>query len=284
MKPLHIQKKKASKLVTKTAIYIILLFVAALILFPLLNIIIVSINTEKDLVANPLNIPKSINFENYIYAWEKSKFLLYGFNTVVVCMMTITMNVICASLAAYAIDRFEFKEVKSSYYYFMMGIFVPIQVIILPLFKNLKATGLMNNLFGLAIIYTATTLPLSILMFTGFYKTIPKELDESALVDGCKPFKCFWRIIFPLSKVVVATVTVLISLEVWRDFFIPLVVVTSPSKKTLTSGLLNLMSEFSVEWTKFSAAMVMQAIPIIILFLLLQKYFTKGVVSGAVKG
>lgn len=270
--------------VSKTVVYVILLFVTVLILFPLLNILIISINTEKDLVANPLNIPRSMNFENYIYAWEKSKFLLYGFNTVAVCLMTVVMNVICASLAAYAIDRFEFKEVKGSYYYFMMGIFVPIQVIILPLFKILKTTGLMNTLFGLSIIYTATTLPLSILMFAGFLKTIPKELDESAFVDGCKPFRCFRKIIFPLSKVVIATVTVLICLEIWRDFFIPLVVSTSPSKKTLTAGLLNFMSDFSVEWTKFSAAMVMQAIPIIILFLSLQKYFTKGVVSGAVKG
>ena len=272
------------KFVSQTIVYLLLIMAALIIFFPLLNILIVSLNVEKELVTNPLNIPQRFNLDNYIYAWEKSKFLLYFFNTVFVCICTVTCNVIFTSMASYAISRFNYRGIKLSYYYFIMGIFVPIQVIILPLFKTLKIIGLLNTLFGMALVYTATTMPLSILLFTGFFKTIPRELDESALVDGCRPLQCFWAIIFPLSRVIIASATVLICLEIWRDFFIPLVITISPLKKTLAVGLLNFMSDFAVEWTKFSAAMVIQVIPIIVIFLSLQKYFVKGEISGAIKG
>lgn len=270
--------------VAQSGTYLTLGITSILILFPLINILIVSVNTERDLMVNPLNFRWPPCFQNYIYAWEESSYLLYLFNTVGVALMAIIIVVFCASLASYAIDRFAFKEVKAAYYYFMLGIFMPIQVIILPLFRMLRMVNMLNSLIGLAIVYAAISLPLAIIIFTGFMKSIPRELDESAEIDGCHPFQTFWFVILPLVKTVLATVTVLVSLDIWRDFFIPMILSTSPVKKTLASGLLVFQSEFSVQWTKFSAAMTLQAIPIIILFLSLQKYYTKGITAGSVKG
>jgi raffinose/stachyose/melibiose transport system permease protein len=121
------------------------------------------------------------------------------------------------------------------------------------------------------------------MLFVGFYKSIPKELDECATIDGCNPFQIYWKVILPLSKSVMATVTILSGLQVWREFFIPLVIITTPMKKTLSVGLLHFMSRFSFDWTPMCAAMIIQTLPIIVLFLLLQKYFIGGMVSGAVK-
>lgn len=275
---------KASRFKGNLIAYLVVGLIGAVVLLPLLNLVLISFNQEKALIYNPLSIPKSLGFENYAIAWVRSKYSMYGKNTVIVCLIAVSLNLICSSMAAYAIDRFRAKLIKNSYYYFMVGVFVPIQVIILPLFKIFKMTRLMNTLIGLAIIYTATSLPLAIMLFTGFMKSIPKELDEAASIDGCSPFGIYLKIILPVSKTIITTIAIFVSLEVWRDFFIPLVIVTEPKQKTLTAGLLNFSTEFTVEWTKFSAAMILQALPIVILFVCLQKYFTEGIVSGAVKG
>ncbi|MCL2320605.1 MAG: carbohydrate ABC transporter permease [Oscillospiraceae bacterium] len=205
-------------------------------------------------------------------------------NTVIVVIITVVVTIISASLCAYGIRRFKFKEVQAVYYIVISGLFVPIQAVILPIFRLLKSIGLINTLPGLALIYIGVNIPLSMILFTGFYKSIPIELEEAATIDGCSPMGAYWRIIFPLSKTIISTLIILVGLNIWKDFFIPLVVITTPQNKTLAFGLLAFVNEFTLDWTHLCAAMVMQSIPIIVLFLFLQKYFVSGVVSGAIKG
>jgi raffinose/stachyose/melibiose transport system permease protein len=190
-----------------------------------------------------------------------------------------------SSICAYGMRRYKFREIKFLYYLLLTGFFIPDQVIILPLFKLLKLFHLIDTLLGLIVVYAGKGLAFAMMLYVGFYKSIPKELDESSMIDGCGPFRTYWRILLPLTRPVIATVTILSGLAIWRDFFIPLVLIITPSKKgTLALGMLRFMGAFSIEWTKMCAAMVIHTVPIIILFLLLQKYFVSGIITGSVKG
>lgn len=274
------QKNEVSNKILAAA----MLLISLLMIFPLLYIAIISVSDISSFSKNMFSFIGDLRLSNYAEAWKRAKFTQYGFNTIVVLATALTLIVLTSSLCAYGVRRFKFKEVGFMYYFLISGLFIPVQAVILPLFKTLKTFGLLNSLIGLAIVYTALQLPLSMMIFTGFYKSVPKELEESATIDGCGPMKAFWLIIFPLSKTTVATVAILCGLTIWRDFFIPMVITTVPEKKTLGVGLLSFVDEFSMDWTKMCAAMVMQTIPIIVLFLSLQRYFIGGAVAGAVKG
>jgi raffinose/stachyose/melibiose transport system permease protein len=257
-----------------------------LIILPIFYILTVSVSSPQGFADNFFSFLSDFKVENYVIAWTQGRISTYMLNTVVVCVVAISIVIFTASFCAYGISRFnhKYKEVGLVYYLIISGLFIPVQAIILPLFKLMKTFHLLNSLFGLALVYISANLPLSMMLFAGFFKSIPRELEEAAVVDGCGPYKVYWKIIFPLSKTIMATVTILAGLNIWRDFFIPLVIVTEPTKKTLGIGLLAFVNEFSLDWPRMCAAMVMMTIPIVALFIALQKYFISGAVAGAVKG
>lgn len=265
------------------SLVIVLALISIIMVFPLLYVAVISLSNIDSFSKNVFSFLWDPQFSNYVNAWHKASFAQYGWNTIVVMAFALTMIVLTSSMCAYAVRRFRFKEIGLVYYFLIAGMFVPIQAVILPLFKTLKTFGLLNNLFGLAVVYTALQLPLSMMMFAGYYKSIPKELEEAATIDGCGPMKAFWLVIFPLCKTTIVTVAILCGLTIWRDFFIPLVLITETSKKTLGVGLLSFVDEFTMDWTKMCAAMIMQTAPIVALFLFLQRYFIGGAVAGAVK-
>jgi raffinose/stachyose/melibiose transport system permease protein len=266
------------------AVFIVIIG-ALIILLPLLNIFILSISNQRDYNENPLSFIKAPQFANYIEAWNRARILQYGLNTLVVAGVAVLGILLFSSMCGYGISRFsQYKEISVLYYVILLGLFIPVQAIILPLFRQLKSFGLLNRFVGLSIIYMGITMPLSMMLFCGFFRSIPKELDDAAAIDGCTLFGTFFKIILPLSGTIIATVTILTGLTIWRDFFIPLVVITEPGRKTLGVGLLAFVDEYSLDWTKMCAAMVLQTLPIVALFLMLQRFFISGAVSGAVKG
>lgn len=270
--------------VARSLSYTVLVFFALLILFPLIYIGIMSISHLDEASRNLLSFLRKPNFSNYSKAWVKGNIPLYFKNTVLVTLGTLMISVLASALCGYAFRRFKYRSVQIFYYIIMTALFIPIQAIILPLFRTLKNLSLLNNLWGLVFIYAAITLPLNMMLFTGYFKSIPKELDESAYLDGCGPYRTFFLMILPLSRTIIATTAILAALRVWRDFFIPLVVITRPGLRTLSVGLFAFVDEFAVDWTPMCAAMILQALPMILLFLFLQRYFISGAVVGAVKG
>ncbi len=264
--------------------YAVLIFVSIVILFPLLNIVLVSLSEKKALSRDYLSVFYQPTLTNYPEAVAKGHMVQYFFNTLIVMAIALVIIMLSASLCAYAIKRFHYRAVNFSYYLLLSGMFIPVQAVILPLFRTLKIMGLVNSHFGLAIVYAGMSLPLAMMMFTGFFRSIPNELIEAGTIDGCGILRTFFAIILPLSKTIISTVIILSGLQIWRDFFLPLVLITTAAKKTLAIGLLAFVNEFSLDWTRMCAAMVMQTLPIMVLFLSLQKYFVEGVVAGAVKG
>ena len=264
--------------------YVVLIFVAAAILFPLLNILLVSLSEKKALSRDYFSVFYQPTLSNYPEAVVKGHMVQYFLNTLVVMAIALVIIMFAAALCAYAIKRFHYQGVNFSYYLLLSGMFIPVQAVILPLFRTLKIFGMVNSHFGLALVYAGMSLPLAMMMFTGFFRSIPNELIEAGTIDGCGIMRAFFAIILPLSKTIISTVIILSGLTIWRDFFLPLVLITTAAKKTLAIGLLAFVNEFSLDWTRMCAAMVLQTLPILVLFLSLQKYFVEGVVAGAVKG
>jgi raffinose/stachyose/melibiose transport system permease protein len=265
--------------------YILLILISILIIGPLLYIGVMSISDPKLSTDHLFSFIKHPRFiENYSYALERGRILRYFANTVFVVIFTVAMVIVAAAFSGFAFRINKNRKIQIFYFIFLLGLFIPVQAVIIPLFRILKTVNLLNTLWALMLVYAATMLPLNMMLFTGYYKSIPKELDESSIIDGCRPVQTLFNIILPLATPILITSVVLTSLRVWRDFFVPLVIITSPMKNTISIGLLAFVDEFSIEWNSMCAAMVMQMIPIIILFLLLQKYFISGVTKGALKG
>lgn len=278
-------EKKHSKERMEVGLSIFLFLLSFIIIIPLLYIFIISISDPVDSSKNLLSFIHNLRLDNYANAWEKGRIGTYAGNTMIVLILTVITVVLVSSHCAYGLSRYEkLKEVGMVYYLIAAGLYIPIQAVILPLFSVFKQLHINNSLIGLVIIYSAFSLPMSMMLYVGFLKSVSRELEDAAMIDGCGPFQTFWKIILPISGSTTATVVIFSALTVWRDFFIPMIMITDTGKKTLSVGLLAFVNEFSLDWTNMCAAMMLQIIPIVILYLMLQKYFMKGTMEGALKG
>lgn len=259
-------------------------FFVLLSILPFLYAMFISLKSNDEFLSGGSIFPKSIYWKNYADAWVMGKISLYGFNTLYISAITIAACILFGCTAAFAIEKLLGKSSAIWYNFFVASIVMPIQVIMIPLFKELKALGLLNNIPGILIVYIVVNLPFSIFVFSGFFKAIPNTLIEAARIDGTSYFGSFWRVIFPLCKPITATITIFVGMNVFKDFLIPLVFITNPDLKTLSIGLLNFKLMFSTNWPALFAAVMIQITPLVILFVLLQKTFIEGITAGAVKG
>jgi raffinose/stachyose/melibiose transport system permease protein len=264
--------------------YAFVWFFIIITLFPLIYMVLISLKSSEDFLSKPNALPSVIYWKNYIDAWNIGRIGILGRNTIFITASTIFLCVILGATAGYSIEKMCSKRRSIIYNYFIIGLIIPIQVIMIPLFKILIKLHLINNFLGIILLYVALNLPFTIFIFCGFFKSVPNELVEASRIDGCTYFGSFWRIIFPLCKTVTATISIFVGMNVWKDFTVPLVYITDPNLKTLSIGLLNFKNQYSSNWPALSAAMVIQTIPIVILFLIMQKSFIKGITAGAVKG
>jgi len=264
--------------------YILLYAIAACVLYPILFMLINSVKDFSEFAANTIGLPTRFNFQSYPNAYMKAKFYYAIPNSLYITVLSVGLLVLLGSMAAYPIARINLKVNKIIFRIFLAGMIVPLHILAVPLFVLLRQAGLINSLTAVAVASVATLLPLTIFIYTGFIKGIPKDLEEAAAVDGYGPVRTFVSIIFPLSRSATVTVVILTSLEIWNSFFYPLVFLSNPDKVTLSLAVFSFKSFEIVKWPDMFAAMSMIVVPVIVLYLLLQKQFVRGMVSGAVKG
>ncbi|MDF2958954.1 MAG: hypothetical protein K0S39_689 [Paenibacillus sp.] len=271
------------KRLERLLIYLVLTATSVLILYPIALIFVSSMKTSPEFMGDPFGWPQKWTFSNYASAWESANFSTYFGNSILLATVSVFFITLLGSMTAYALN-WNFKGSKQLFSYFLLGIMIPLQAKIITLFVFMKQLGIINTHFGLILVFIAFNLSLAIFIFYGFFKTIPKELKEAALLDGCTEVGTFWSIILPVSRPIIATVIILTGLYVWNSFFLPLILLQDKSLFPITLGLQRLKGEISVNWPLFFAAMVMLMIPIITVFIIMQKQFIKGLTSGAVKG
>lgn len=264
--------------------YLLLSVLALVFVYPMFLMIMTAFKSTREIFFDPFGLPNSWNFQPFIDVWQKANFNIYFFNSIFVATAAIILLLFCASLAAYGIARFEFKMSNLIFMVFLAGIMIPIRLGILPLFILMRNLNLLDTRLSLILTYAASGMPMSVFILTGFFKTIPSDLGDAARVDGCNEFQIFYKIMLPLVRPALATVTIVNFVPWWNDFFFPLLFIKSDSLKTIPLGMTIFFGQYMTDWGLLFAGMVIASIPLLILYILMSKQFISGLTSGAVKG
>ena len=263
---------------------IILIVIAVILIgFPLYMTLSISVKTP-DQLASPLALPTSIHWQNFVDAFQKTNYLKTFLNTFIITAGTLILTIITNSLVAYIISRNNKKRFfKIAYFYFISAMFIPFNVIVLPLVKQTSAMHL-DNLPGMVILYTVFGLALHTFLYMGYIKTIPVELDEAAYIDGATPMQVFFNVVFPAMKPINATVAILTLFTTWNDFLMPLVILDNPESQTLQLAQYVFQGQFSTNYGLAFASYILVLLPILVIYFIFQKQIIAGVASGSVKG
>lgn len=268
---------------TRPLYYIIAFLFASISLYPIVLMIASSFKSSSEIFTHPLSFPKSFHLDTYKTLLEQIPFMKYFFNSIVVSFISVVFILITGSLAAFYIARYKYKWNNALFFFFLMGMMIPIKLGIVPLFILMKNMGLTNSLWSLIFMYTATGIPLSMLILTGFFKTMPLELEEAARMDGANDLRILWNVVLPLMRPALGTVFIINFIQSWNDFFFPLIFITNEAKKTITVGMLSLFGEYSADWGSLFAGLTLSSVPMIVLFFIASKQFMEGITAGAVK-
>ncbi len=271
-----------------TAIYVVMILVAGAILVPIGYAILGGFKSNGQLGANPgAVLPDPWVTENYVdvlIGQNAFTFWRQLFNSLVVAVVSVSLTVAFASLAAFVFARYAFRGREAMYTLFVFGLLFPSAVAILPLFVLVRDLGLSGNLLGVALPEAAFALPLTIVILRPFFRSIPKELEDAARVDGCGSFGFFWRILLPLARPALATVSVLAIVTTWNAFFLPLVILNGADQWTLPLGVMNFSTEYSSDRARVLAYTVVEIIPALIFYAFAERNIVSGLTGGSVKG
>ncbi len=278
------------KFVEKLSIHSILIFVSLLSIFPFIWLISTSLKgiDENIFAYPPVLMPQQFTWDNYLGVWNKVNFMGYFINSMIVAGLTVFLNLLLSSLAAYPLARMNFAGKKVAFFAILATIMVPFQAIMLPVYLitiKLHLLDSVNNLMG----YLGLVMPFAVSAFGIFlmrqaFLAVPKELEEAAIVDGCNVFQVFFKVVLPMVKPTLAVLAIFTFIGSWGEFLWPSIVLTKDAMYTLPVGVNNLQGMFSSNWRFIAAGSILSTIPILIFFLALQKYFISGENDGAVKG
>lgn len=244
-----------------------------------------SIKNHTDISRNRLAWPESPTFSNYINVMTRNRQFITGYkNSILTTIPTVIILMVITSMAAWVLARYHTRLYKAVYMLLISGILIPFQCLMLPLYLNMHRLGLTSSNLGFVLVRVGMQISISILVVTGFVKTVPRELEESANIDGCTRFTTFWRIVFPLMKPVNATQLVLNTLFIWNDYNVALVMLRTVRSRTLPLAQIIYFNENTSELNLAFAFFTLVMLPILILYLVMQKHIVSGIMAGAVKG
>ena len=263
---------------------IILLIMVIICIYPIVWMFFGSMKDKEEFYTNIWGLPKRLHLDNYIAAWKNADLGRRFINSLIVTIGSMCIMIPVTSCAAYAVARLNFKGKNLIYMYLLLGIMIPAGVLGIPTFTVAMKMGLLNSHFGLMLIYAAQNIAMGMFIMRGFFISLPKELEEAAMIDGCSRFGCFVRIIVPLAKAGVATQVIFNGLTIWNDYFMANIMITRDELRTLPLSIANFVGKHSTNYPELFAMLTMTTIPVIIVFILSQKSFIEGVAAGAVKG
>lgn len=278
-------------------IYAVLIILAITIIIPIAWVFLASIKENEQFYGSPWTLPNGFHFENFVQAWTEAEMGSYMINSVIVTALGIVLLIVISLPAAYVLARFKFKGSKFWNILFMAGLFINVNYIVVPIFLMLvDADGFLqrtighgfflNNLFVLALIYASTALPFTIYLLSGYFKSLAKDYEEAAYVDGAGYFRTMTQIIFPMAKPSIITIILFNFLSFWNEYIISMTMLTKPALKTLPVGLMNLMAaqRSAVQYGRMYAGLVIVMLPTLILYMCVQKQLTEGMTVGGLKG
>lgn len=265
-------------------VFLFLLLGTVVMLLPIYMGILNSVKTQSEMLTNILAFPSKLQLSNYPNAFEKIHFLRSLGNTIQIAAVGLFGIIVCASLAGYKLSRTKGKLSALLFGLFILSMLIPFHSIMITLVKITKELSIQGSIYGLGMIYIGIGVSMAIFLYHGFVKSIPHDLDEAAIIDGCGEFKLFFAVIFPLLLPVTATIAILNLLWMWNDFLLPLLMLTDSSQYTLLLSTNMLFGEYSNDWSNILASLILAMLPVVVFYLFLQKYILNGIADGAVKG
>lgn len=262
----------------------------AWVVFPMIWMAYSSLKPDAEIFRDPFALPAAghVEFGNYGRAWHQGHFGDYFLNSVLVTAVSVTAIVLLGAMAGYALSRFYHPAGRAVYWLFLAGLTIPAQLAMVPLFFELRGLGLLNSRCGLMLVYTANGLPFAIFILAGFFKSLPRSLYEAAVVNGCTEFSAFWRVLLPLARPGLVTVAIFQFIGIWKEYFFAFLLANGGDggARTLPLGLANLAitSQYRTDYGMLFAGLVLVTIPILIVYVCLQKHLVKGITAGALKG
>ncbi|TYS81798.1 carbohydrate ABC transporter permease [Rossellomorea aquimaris] len=269
--------------ISRNVVFLGLLIFALMILYPLFWMFISSFKSYQEIYSNVWALPSEWHFENYKLAWEKG-IQNYFVNSAYVTGFSIFLTVMTGTMAAFVLARYRNRWIDAALLFIIGGLMMNPEVALIPLFEILTFFNLIDTRWALILTYVAYRLPLTIILIRAFFITVPKELSESALIDGCSEFGIYWRIYLPLSIPIVITSVIINAFYAWNEFLFATVFINSSELKTIPSGLMVFRDALRTDWGVLLSGMVIASVPMVILLIVLQKYLVRGLSEGSVKG
>jgi raffinose/stachyose/melibiose transport system permease protein len=259
---------------------LLMIGIGLLFLYPVYVLVNLSLKNPKEISEASLALPGSIEFENYSKAWDGASLGAAMLNSTIITVLSLLCLVAVGSLASYYLARTQTKLSYGMYLLFLLGIVLPFQLALVPLYKLIKDTGLLGSYTSMILFYTGLQMPFTIFLYTGFLRALPREYGEAALVDGASHWQSFTRVTFPLLRPITGTVIILNAVFVWNDFLTPLVYLGGTPNETLPVVVYQFVGQYVSNWGYIFAAVVVASLPILVMFLLLQRFVIKGFASG----
>ncbi|MCA1021216.1 ABC transporter permease subunit [Halobacillus litoralis] len=277
---------QTGKFFSRTIVRIPLIIWTLAVLYPIVWMVLGAFKSNAEIYANPWGLPESFSFANFVDAWSNYNIDTSVFNSFIVTGLGATLTLMMAIPTSYALERMRFRGNRLLFTLYISAMMIPMVLGWIPLFFLLMQLNLLDNIFGLSIVYAVSQLPFSIFVLTSFMATIPKSLEEAAAIDGMSPYGILWKVITPLSTTGIITVTIMNMIQFWNEYFMALIFLQSEENYTLALAIDYISNEtqYTNAWGTLFASLVIAIVPVIVLYAIFQRRIVKGMTEGAIKG
>ncbi|WP_426517975.1 carbohydrate ABC transporter permease [Diaminobutyricibacter sp. McL0618] len=279
----RVRVRRARRRISTVFGSVLLVAFTLLTLLPIYIMVVVSLKSSGDAQANPFAFPLNPHWQNYVDAFINMNYPQSVMNTLIITGGTAVLTIFTASLAAWGMVRYTRKWTRTAYQIFVAGLTIPVFVVITPLYQIMQQLHLLDSYLGVILAYTALTMPFAVFFYAGFLRTVPPELEEAAAVDGCGIIRTYLKVVFPLLRPATATLAIFIVLQVWNDLILPLILLSSNDKQTVTLAVYATIGTHSFSTAELLPTLVLGVIPLFIVFLALQRYVVAGIAVGSGK-
>ena len=274
---------KNKKLIGNIIKYIVISGLLLAYIVPFVFVLINSFKARKDVISNPLALPSTFKFSNYADAFQKMNYGHAFINTLIITALSVLIIIIFSSMTAYILVRKDWKFNKFIFFGMVLSMIIPFQGIMIPLVSIYGSMGMLNTKWALIYMYLGFGMSLAVFMYHGFIKSIPVELEEAAMIDGATRFQTFWQIVFPIMKPITMTITTLDVLWIWNDFLLPSLILIAPNERTLQLSTYAFNGTYTTDYGLSMSALMLSILPVLIIYLFLQKSIIGGVLQGSIK-
>ena len=271
-----------SKLSRRLLTYLLLTLFVLVAAYPLLNTVLTAFKTKADLAHNPLGLPGEWHFGNFTKVWGEGSFDIYFRHSTAIIIPVVVVSVILSVLTGYGFGRFRFLGDRMLFSLFLLGIMMPSEALIIPLYYNMRALGLIDNYWAVILPQVALSVSFGTLWMRGFFREVPQELIDVSVIDGCTTWNTLWHVLVPLARPALLSLAVLLFVWNWNDFLLPLVLL--PTNFTLPVGLAHFQGRYLAQVPLVSAGATLVFLPSVIVYVLLQRHFIRGISTGAIRG